>query len=81
MEMRRIRILRTWYHLRVVVFFFSATMYSRLPNRVLKAAITNVGTLMENKLTTKRSGYSKSLSKLSFSSPYRILFDLLFMIS
>ena len=49
-----------------LVFFFSATMYYLFPNKVIKAAIVNVGTLIMNKLTMNRRGYSRTRSKLSF---------------
>lgn len=41
-------------------------MYSWLPNRVEKAAITNDGTPMVKKITTNKIGYSRQCSKFSF---------------
>lgn len=64
-----------------VVFFFYATIYSRFPSNVMKAAMVNVGTLIENKFTTNKIGYSSTRSRFSFFRRQRILFARLFMIS
>lgn len=65
----------------MLVFFFSATIYSCLPKSVLKAARTKDGTAIKKNTTKNRIKYSKILNMLSLSLLYIKEFDLLLNIS